>query len=142
MEVGSPMRGPQFIDGSEADDSESILFHELLRSPIGGGNPITSEHTGTKALMLAVLEDALRAFLDQDKRVSEESERWMASRRDTWVFSFTTVCQTLGLDPDAVRRAAHRMRKHNISARQAIGRNRPNARRYARLSARRGASKG
>lgn len=128
------MRVPQVISGFDADDPDAALVRDLLQNAVGGGGPTASAHTGTKALMLAVLEDALRALLDANKRASEEAARWMASRRDTWVFSFTTVCQTLGLDPDAVRSAAHRMKNNNVSARQVIGRNRPNSRRFGRIS--------
>ena len=128
------MKGPQIPDGLEADDAEAGLVRELLRGTIGGGTPSTSEHTGTKALMLAVLEDGLRAFLDPEKGVRDEAERWMRSRREIWVFSFVTVCTTLGLEPDAVRSAAYRMRQNNLSPRHAIGRNRQNVRHFARLS--------
>lgn len=128
------MKFPQSMGAFEADDGDSNLISELLRSSIGGGTSTTSDHTGTKALMLAILEDGLRALLDTNQRVSEEAARWMSSRRDTWVFSFATVCQTLGLDPDAVRVAAQRMKDGNLTARQVIGRNRPNSRRGGRMS--------
>jgi hypothetical protein len=128
------MKFPQSLAGFEADDGDANLIGELLRSPIGGGTSTTSDHTGTKALMLAILEDGLRALLDANQRVSEEAARWMSSRRDTWVFSFATVCQTLGLDPDAVRVAAQRMKDGNLTARHVIGRNRPNSRRGGRMS--------
>lgn len=129
------MKLPQVLAGFEADDGDAQLVSELLGShSVGGGESTTTEHTGTKALMLAILEDGLRALLDSNQRVSDEAARWMSSRRDTWVFSFATVCQTLGLDPDAVRVAAQRMKANSASARRVIGRNRPNSRRYARLS--------
>jgi hypothetical protein len=137
------MKLPQILAGFEAEEGDAHLVHELVGSnAVGGGESTAGEHTGTKALMLAILEDGLRALLDANQRVSEEAARWMSSRRDTWVFSFATVCQTLGLDPDAVRRAAQRMKDSNVSARNVIGRNRPNSRRYARVSlGRRAASK-
>jgi hypothetical protein len=127
------MKLPRIGGGHDPDDGDAQLISELLRSSVGGGESTTSEHTGTKALMLAILEDGLRALLDSNLRVSEEAARWMSSRRDAWVFSFATVCQTLGLDPDAVRAAARRMKESNASARQLIGRNRPNSRRFGRV---------
>jgi hypothetical protein len=137
------MKFPRIGSGPEPDEGEAQLIGEMLRSSIGGGVSTVSEHTGTKALMLAILEDGLRALLDANNRVSEEAARWMSSRRDTWVFSFITVCHTLGLDPDAVRRAAQQMKERNVSARQVIGRNRPNSRGFGRMSlGRRSASKG
>lgn len=137
------MKLPRISSGPDPDEGEAQLISEMLRSPVGGGVSTVSEHTGTKALMLAILEDSLRALLDSNIRVSEEAARWMSSRRDTWVFSFITVCHTLGLDPDAVRRAAHVMKNRNVSAREVIGRNRPNSRGFGRMSmGRRAASKG
>jgi hypothetical protein len=127
------MRAPQANDRFDEDDADSAFIAELLRRRVGGGFPATSEHTGVKALMLAILEDGLRAFLDRKERVREEAERWMTSRREGWVFSFVTVCQSLGLDPDAVRRAAHRMRQKDLSPRRAIGRNRGNVRQFSRI---------
>lgn len=129
------MKLPQIIGGFDSDDGDAQVLDDLLHSAsVGGGEPTTSEHTGTKALMLAILEDGLRALLDTNQRVSEEAARWMSSRQDTWVFSFSTVCQTLNLDPDAVRRAAMRMKANNLSARRVIGRNRPNSRRFGRVT--------
>lgn len=129
------MKLPQILGGFDTDDHDAHALDDLLHSAsVGGGEPTSSEHTGTKALMLAILEDGLRALLDTNQRVSEEAARWMSSRHDTWVFSFSTVCQTLNLDPDAVRRAAHQMKTDNVSARRVIGRNRPNSRRYGRVS--------
>jgi hypothetical protein len=126
--------GPQILDLPDGDDCDSSLIRELLRRTVGGGMPASGEHGATKALMLAVLEDGLRAFLDRNKRVRAEAERWMMSRRQNWVFSFPTVCWTLGLDPDAVREAAHRMREKNLSPRRAIGRNRRNVRHVSRIA--------
>lgn len=128
------MKLPRIIGSSEPDDGDAHLIGEMLRSSVGGGSSTSSEHTGTKALMLAILEDGLRALLDSNQRVSEEATRWMSSRLDTWVFSFATVCQTLGLDPDAVRRAALNMKGQNVSSRLVIGRSRPNSRRFGRVS--------
>ena len=134
MQRSSGMKLPQIIGSAQPDDGDAELISEMLRSAVGGGVSTVSEHTGTKALMLAILEDGLRALLDPSVRVSEEAARWMASRRDNWVFSFPSVCETLGLDPDAVRRAAQRMKGQNVSARQVIGRSRPNSRRFGRVS--------
>ena len=37
---------------------------DLLRlSSLGGGEPRSAQYTGTKALMLAVLEDGIRSFV-------------------------------------------------------------------------------
>jgi len=93
---------------------------------IGGGNGSSSPLTGTKALMLAVMEDALRAFLGTDMRAREEAEGWMFGPHPRSVFSFVVVCETLGLEPRAVRSALREMRGTNGTV--VLPRSRPNAR--------------
>ena len=121
------------LSDCDSEPGDAGLIKELLGGRIGGGEPCTSEYIGTRALMVAVLEDGLRCFLASNKGAREEAELWMARRRDNWPFSFTTVCHTLGLDPVAVRRAAYAMREKNLSPRRALGRSRPNARRHHRI---------
>jgi hypothetical protein len=71
---------------------------DLLRiTSLGGGESRTSQYTGTKALMLAVLEDAIRSFSVRWAR-SEEAEFWVRSIRNRSPFSFRRR-ETLGLSP-------------------------------------------
>jgi hypothetical protein len=101
---------------------------------VGGGERHGAPFLGVKALMLAILDDAIRAYLGPVEQSREEAARWMADTRARWVFSFPVVCETLGLEPAAVRRAVRRM--HGCAATApgfASSRNRPNARRYAGL---------
>lgn len=65
---------------------------------------------GLRRLMLAVLESALesyRKFFSKPSRKVEaqfhEVEEWIASDNDD-LFSFRTVCESLGIDPDWLRR--------------------------------------
>jgi DNA-binding transcriptional ArsR family regulator len=111
---------------------------DILRlASVGGGEPRSSQYTGTKALMLAILEDGIRSYLSPVARVRTEAEYWVNSGRQRSPFSFTVVCETLGLEPDAVRAALKRLREKNISPRRAIARSRPNVRRTGRLVGRR-----
>jgi len=110
---------------------------DLLRlASVGGGEPRTGQYTGTKALMLAILEDGIRSYLSPAARVRGEAEYWVSAPRQRSPFSFNVVCETLGLEPDAVRLALKRLRARNVSPRQAIGRNRPNVRRTGRIATR------
>jgi hypothetical protein len=111
------------------------VIEELRRSGVAvrGGEPRSGEHTGTRALMVAVLEDAIRCFLGTQGTAQAEAELWFGSSRRNWPFSFTVVCHTLGLDPGAVRVALQRMKSQGLSGRKAIGRSRPNVRRTGRL---------
>ena len=111
---------------------------EMLRlSSLGGGEPRSAQYTGTKALMLAILEDGIRSFLSPVGRIRSEAEYWIKSGRQRSPFSFTVVCETLGLEPDAVRTALERLRARNVSPRRAIARSRPNVRRTGKLVGRR-----
>ncbi len=111
---------------------------DLLRlTSLGGGESKSTQYTGTKALMLAILEDGIRSFLSPVARVRSEAEYWVRSGRSRSPFSFLVVCETLGLEPGAVRIALDRMRNKNVSPRRAISRSRPNVRRAGRIATRR-----
>lgn len=96
---------------------------------VGGGETRAVPFSGVRALMLAMLEDAVRAYLGPLPRQRAEAEGWIDSGRSRWVFSFATVCETLGLEPSAVRGALRRMRDHAPDGRRfMVGKSRPNAR--------------
>ena len=111
--------------GVNSDDVAALIG-------IGGGESRTAPYTGTKALMLAVLEDAIRSYLSPETRARGEAESWVVSRQRRSVFSFIVVCETLGLEPKAVRAALRRLRAQQITPAH-IPRSRPNARRRTRL---------
>jgi hypothetical protein len=109
-------------------------FIDLLQSGrISGGTPQSGEYEGSKALMLAVLEDAIRCFLGSQRLLRQEAEVWMSMRRQNWPFSFQAICEVLALEPSAVRRALVRMRERQVSGRRAIARSRPNGGRRTRM---------
>lgn len=63
-----------------------------------------------KRLMIAVLEDALacfqRYFLDhrpKGKDLFREAEAWIFEEDDDWPFSFGTICEMIGVNPDYIR---------------------------------------
>ena len=107
-------------------DSEDDLLRQLgTLGSLGGGEPRRSEYVGTKALMLAVLEEGIRNYCGPPGRVRMEAEAWVKSNRRS-AFSFTVICEMLGFEPDAVRSALPRLQKQS---RRRLGRLRPNARR-------------
>ena len=67
-----------------SDDEESLLG-ELRYGGVGGGTPSSGQYGGTRALMLAVLEDGIRCFLGPQKLAREEVETWMSMRRQNWL---------------------------------------------------------
>ncbi len=100
---------------------------------LSGGESRSSEYTGTKALMLAVLEDGIRSYLSPVGRIRSEAEYWVTAKQQRSPFSFGVVCETLGLEAQAVREALEKMRNKNVAPRQAIRRSRPNVRRNGRM---------
>jgi hypothetical protein len=62
------------------------------------------------ALMYAVLEDAFLCFhqqFDTEQRFGQrarEAKDWFFSDDSRWLFSFVSVCYTLGLEPEYLRR--------------------------------------
>ncbi len=68
--------------------------------------------SGEKALMLAVLEDGIRCFQEHlrnprsnPRLLSQQAEDWMRAVDYDWPFSFNNICETLGVNPSALRTA-------------------------------------
>ena len=80
-----------------------------------------SDFSPEKALMLAVLEDAIRCFQEyfrttraRPRMLSRQAERWIRTRDWNWPFSFNNVCDSLGIDPDCMRDTLLRMKYDRI----------------------------
>ncbi len=119
--------------GFELEDDEIDL---IRLHPVTGGEPRSGQLTGTKALMLAVLEDGIRSYLGGSKIIAQDAEYWICSHRRQSPFSFVVVCEMLGLDPDAVRSTLKRLKSENVPARRALPRARHNVRIPGRVYAR------
>ena len=68
--------------------------------------------------MLAVLEDAIHAFQKfafsnslRGKNIFREADRWICAEDDCWPFSFTNICDLLGLDPAWIRMGLSRWKE-------------------------------
>jgi len=116
-------------------DEHSELLADL-QGMLGGGVPRHSALGGIKGLLLAVLEDGIRSYLSPLQEVRTEAEYWVSSGRARSPFCFVVICETLGLEPTAVRQALDRLRTQRVNPARAIGRTRPNARRAHRVSQR------
>lgn len=79
----------------------------------------TSRDSPELRLMRAVLEDAVTRYRQRPIKTGktsslhwritrDEAERWFASKDRVYLFSFERVCEQLGLEPDAIRRALAR----------------------------------
>ena len=76
-----------------------------------------------KALLLAVLDDAVRCFQDnilsQNKKkqlLFDEARDWLFSDDSGWIFSFVSICSLLGLDPSYIRRGLRRWQERALHA--------------------------
>ncbi|MGD0948183.1 MAG: hypothetical protein ABSA52_12190 [Candidatus Binatia bacterium] len=127
----------QSIAANVALDTPDDDLNVMRLQPVTGGEPRTGQLTGIKALMLAVLEDGIRSFLGRSRLLASEAEFWIYSHRRQSPFSFSVVCEMLGLDPDAVRKTLKRMKSQNLEPRKAIPRARHNVRIPGRVYARR-----
>jgi hypothetical protein len=118
---------------AESELHEDLDLRTLGLTSVGGGEARDGEYTGTKALMMAVLDNGIQSFLGSQERYRAEAEHWVMTRQRRGPFCFTVVCETLGLDPDAVRAALQRWQATKVSSYQSIGRRRPTVRRRTRI---------
>jgi hypothetical protein len=114
----------------EGSDFDPDLFGGCS---LGGGQSSTEPYTGIKALMLAVLDNGIASYLSSTPRIRAEAEYWINASGRRSPFSFTVVCETLRLEPDAVRAALRRLRDGEGGPIPTIGRRRQNVRRAGRL---------
>jgi len=77
-------------------------------------------------LMLAILEDAVVSFQKNlnarsaKKRAQfEEAEAWLLDEKDSALFSFESICNTLGVEPSYLRRGLMAWKRENAPAKAA-----------------------
>lgn len=78
-----------------------------------------------KALVLAVLEDAIHCFQQYSvardragKQKYSEAESWIMRQGRDWFFTFDNVCELLGLDPQYVRRGIRECEKTAVAEKE------------------------
>lgn len=84
--------------------------------------------SGTRALMLAVLDDAIHSLSSPRSLVRAEAEHWITSRKRRYVFSFEVICETLEFEPSAVRRSVVDLLGRKRTRGRLLRRTRPNVR--------------
>jgi len=92
-------------------DTTSSDMSGLLPAQISSGVRWNGDTSGPRALMLAVLHDAVQCIEQgrrsrrfSARRLAAEAEAWVRSNSRDWPFSFVNLCEVLGFDPDAFRR--------------------------------------
>ena len=87
-----------------------------------------------KRLMLAILEDALRCMHKHAgaknggrRRMYREAEQWLCGESGNAIFSFTVVCETLGIEPEYLRSGLRHWRETELRGEsgQRVGRRSP-----------------
>jgi len=81
-----------------------------------------------KRLMLAVLDDAINCYRDnlfsqrgKNKRLFDEAEEWIATPGGDWIFCFDNVCESLGFNPEYLRRGLQRWKETNRQKQSSSG---------------------
>jgi hypothetical protein len=84
---------------------------------------------GEKRLMLAVLEDALDCYQKyafardvHGRQLFDESNDWIGSSNRAWFFSFENICETLGINPEYLRRGLESWRSRFSDAQPRVAR--------------------
>jgi len=111
-----------------SNERESALFEPavILPSQIGGDAPWVSDTSGPIALMLAVLEEAVRCIERGRRRrhpetctLAAEAAAWVRCESRSWPFAFASICDVLGLDVDAARARFLAYGEHRTDRRRA-----------------------
>jgi hypothetical protein len=92
----------------EYDPADSETFKSLLNAQTRGAE---------KRLMLAILESAVEdlqkyasAKDQRGKLLYQAAQQWILDEDSEWFLSFNSICETLALSPDRMRRALLRLR--------------------------------
>ncbi len=104
----SPLESPDGSPGALAPIFESdVLLASQFFTIFRRDGGLSRE----RLLMLAVLEDAIETYRRYARtraayghRLFDEARQWVESNDRSWLFSFETICDALGLDPSYVRR--------------------------------------
>jgi hypothetical protein len=94
------------------DDSWSATLHnDTLMQAEYMEDLRRSQPDPEKRLMLAIMQDAVAYYrrntgkqLGKRRRIFLEVENWIKDRENDSLFSFTNICETLGIDPDYLAR--------------------------------------
>src|SRR5262245_1471521 len=92
-------------------DTTSEDSSGIVPAQMAVGARCDGDTSGARALMLAVLEDALRCIEHgrrrrtfHARRLAADAEAWVRSDRRDWPFAFVNVCDVLGFEADAIRK--------------------------------------
>jgi hypothetical protein len=96
--------------------------------PITEATYAAQSSSGIRALMLAVLDDAMHSLSSSESLVRAAAEHWIKSPERRYVFSFVVICETLELVPSAVRGTVLALLDQKRTPGRLLRRSRPNVR--------------
>lgn len=95
----------------ENDSWSALLHHDTLLQAEYMDDLRRSQLDPEKRLMLAILQDSVACYrrnmstrLGKRRRLFQEVESWIEDSEDDSLFSFANICETLGINPDYLRR--------------------------------------
>lgn len=121
-DVSKPGRPVEWDERSPELFSPDLLLASQYADRV---RPAAEALSPERRLMAAVLEDAVHVYRVHAAAASarqrclfEEAEAWIESEDRSWIFSFESICDHLGIDPDYLRRG---LRAHKARVRRPPG---------------------
>lgn len=112
--------------GAGAEDRVFSLFQPdiLVSTQYLATTKSHTQRDPEQRLMLAVLEDAVWCFQNglasKDKRkqgLSADAEQWIMEETPDWLFSFSEICELLGIEARYLRKHLLSWKEHALEAR-------------------------
>jgi hypothetical protein len=109
--------------GEGAHEEGPSIFAPEVMLPLQYYEAFRRKHLleGEKALMFAVLEDAVEGYQRYLKSSTKsgqtrfrEAEEWIDREDKLWLFSFNNVCEALDIDPEYMRRGLHQWKQKQL----------------------------
>jgi len=109
--------------GEGAHEEGPSVFEPEVMLPLQYYEAFRRKHLleGEKALMFAVLEDAVEGYQRYLKSSTKsgqnrfrEAEEWIDRQDKLWLFSFDNVCEALDIDPEYMRRGLHQWKQREL----------------------------
>jgi len=112
LPVDPPASPAAFEAVLEPDASAGVLEPWVVLPTQFADAARTTELSGEKRLMAAILADAVHCYLKNHhgrgaaaQILFRETEAWIESRDQSWLLSFENICDVLGIVADPLRRA-------------------------------------
>ena len=117
LRLSPPRPAPAARPATDHRDSENeiLSYISVLPEQFYGLPTSPTSRRPEAELMRAVLEDALQCFQQRllrqgrrARRLAREAEEWLFSDTPDWPFSFVSICEVLGLEPEYIPRGLKR----------------------------------